>query len=439
LRASWLAWQVFSQLLMALPTPGDHALDKPDLLIIGLDRLGLDLAMAAPALGASVVLAMQGETSLEFARRNGEFLSRLASMPLGQGDEWRSRMVSLSRWISVTRSPQRLRAARVQVEPGQARFLDSRRVAVGERVLTPRRIVIATGQAPDQETAFLAGLDHEDLPKRVVISGHSPASVALASIAMRAGVKASLVLDPRLFDPFDPDMSALCLEALERQGLTRLTELPALRPAEVPIWQEPILQPALEGLSLEAAGIKRRDGQLVLNSRLETSQRRISAIGHVTGESDAAMVGYLLARLMFRKPASYAPPPAMRVLPGLPALAETGLTEREARQQFGRIAIHRANASETGPASEPLAAIKLICDSKGRLVGASCLAPDAIALTGLISLAISNRLGLEALTRLSLPPGAGAEALRLAASAPQRARLRSSRLQSALRFMRKFG
>jgi pyruvate/2-oxoglutarate dehydrogenase complex dihydrolipoamide dehydrogenase (E3) component len=421
---------------MARPPHGDHALDKPDLLIIGLDRLGIDLAMAASALGASVVLVMQGETALEFARRDGEILTRLASMPLGSPDDWRDQCDRLDRWITLTRSPERLRAARARVEPGRARFLDARRIAVGELVLTPRRVVIATGQIPDQDQAFLAGFGGENIPKRVVISGHSAAGIALASMAMRAGSKASLVLDPARLTQFDPDMSALCIEALERQGLARLPELPTLRPAEVPVWHEPHWRPALDGLSLGTAGVSARDGHLLLNARLETRRRRISAIGSVTGRSDAGMVGYLLARLMFRRPGNYAPPLAMRVIPGL---AETGLTEREARQRSGRIAIYRASGSESGTVCGPMAAVKLICDFKGRLVGASCLAPDAVALSSMISLVISNNLGLEAISRLPFPSGAGAEILRLAASAPQRARLRSPRLQSALRLMRKFG
>ncbi|MBN8533167.1 MAG: NAD(P)/FAD-dependent oxidoreductase [Rhizobiales bacterium] len=414
-------------------------MDKPDLLIIGLDRLGLDLAMAASALGASVVLAMQGETALEFAQRDGEYLVRLASMPFSNEAEGHLQREQLSRWITTTRSSERLRAARVRVEPGQARFLDTRRIALGERILTPRRIVIATGRAPDQASGFPTEPFGNDMPKRVVISGRSPISIALASVAMRAGTRTSLVPAAGLSDLFDPEMSALGLETLERQGLARLSEIPTLRPAEVPVWQEPKWQPALDGLGLEMAGIKHLENRLVLNARLETSLGRVSAIGTVTGQSDASMVGYLLARLMFRKPGNYASPLAMRVIPGMPELAEIGLTEQEARKRWGRVAIHRANASELGPVSGPLAAVKLICHPKGRLVGASCLAPDAVELASIISLAIGNALGLEAVARLSLPQGAGAETLRLAASAPQRARLRSPRLQAALRFMRKFG
>lgn len=410
-------------------------MDKTDLLIIGLDRLGLDLAMAASALGASVVLAMQGETPLEFASRDGEILARLASIPFGSAAELHQRQEQLSRWISVTRSPERLRAARVMVEPGQARFLDSRRVAIGERVLTARRIVIATGR----DSGDIPRFGPDAMPKRLLVSGSGPGGIALASIAMRAEAKTSLVFDMASIEPFDPEMAGLCLEALERRGLTLLSELPTLRPAEVPIWREPALRPALDNLDLDKAGIKLRDGKLILGSHLETSQSRISAIGSVTGEADAGMVGYLLARLMFRKPGRYAPPLAMRVIPAAPDLAEIGLTEAEARKRWGRIVIHRANSSEVGPVPGAFGAVKLIGDAKGKLLGASVLGTEAIALAAVLAIAIGNNLGLDAIGRLSLPQGAAAEALRLAASAPQRARLRSPRLQSALRFMRKFG
>jgi pyruvate/2-oxoglutarate dehydrogenase complex dihydrolipoamide dehydrogenase (E3) component len=413
-------------------------LDKPDLLIIGLDPLGLELAMSASALGASVMLAMQGETALEAAHRNGEVLMRLVSMPFDHASDLSRQQDNLARWISVARSPERLRAARVTVEEGRARFLDSRRLSVGERVVSPRRVVIATGLASAEDAGFLTK-PLEGMPRRVVISGRSPAGMALALIAMRAQTKTSLVPEAGLLATFDPEISALYLEALERQGLARLAELPTLRPADVPIWQEPQLRPALDQLDLDKAGIRLRDGNLMLNARLETSNGRVSAIGQVTGQSDARMVNYLLARLMFRKAGSYVPPPAIRVVPGLPDLAEIGLTEQEARKRSGRIAIHRANAGESGPVSGPAATVKLVCDLKGRILGASSLAPDAVALMGILSLAMESNRGLETISSLSLPGSVGTEALRLAAGAPQRARLRSPRLQAALRFMRKLG
>lgn len=413
-------------------------MDKPDLLIIGLDPLGIDLAMAASALGASVMLAMQGETALDVAHRTGEVLTRLASTPFDDASDLSHQQDNLARWISVTRSPERLRAARVMVEEGPARFLDSRRVSVGDRVVSPRRIVLATGLASEADAGFFTE-PLKGMPRRVVISGRSPIGMALALIAMRAQTKTGLVLDSGFLATFDPEISALHLEALERQGLARLAELPTLRPAEVPIWQEPDLRPALDHLDLDKAGIRLRDGNLVLNARLETSNGRVSAIGRVTGQNDARMVGYLLARLMFRKPGGYVRPAAMRFIPGLPDLAEIGLTERDARKRFGRIAIHRANAGEAGPVSGPAATVKLVCNLKGRILGASCLAPDAVALMGILSLAMESHQGLEAISSLALPGSVGTDALRLAAAGPQRARLRSPRLQGALRFMRRFG
>lgn len=438
LRARRQAWQVFSKLSTALPEHEDHALDKPDLLIIGLDPLGLDLAMAASALGASVILAMQGETALDFAHRNGEVLMRLGSLPFDNASDLIHQQDNLARWISVTRSPERLRAARVVVEEGPARFLDSRRVSVGDRVVSPRRIVLATGVSGGAEAGFFTE-PSKGMPRRVVISGRSPIGMALAAMAMRTQSKTSLIPDAGFFAAFDPEISSLYLEALERHGLSRLAELPTLRPAEVPIWQEPELRPALDDLDLDKARIRLRDGNLVLNARLETSNGRVSAIGRVTGQNDVRMVGYLLARLMFRKPGGYVPPPALRFIPGLPDVAEVGLTERDARKRAGRIAIHRANAGESGPVSGPAATVKLVCDLKGRILGASCLAPDAGMLMAMVSLAMENDRGLETISSLALPRSAGAEALCLAAGAPQRARLRSPRLQGALRFMRRFG
>lgn len=425
---------------MAGLSRGEHALDKPDLLIIGLDRLGVDLALAASALGASVVLAMQGESASKAARRDGEILARLCATPFVDANGFRREYNALERWIAVTRSPERMRAARVRVEPETARFLDARRVLIGEREYWPRRIVIATGRIARNAADFLDQFGSDAIPNRVLVSGNGPLALPLASVAMRAGAITTLVVESRQIKSFDPDISALCFETLERRGLVVQTELPTLRPADVPIWLDPCFEPNLDNLDLDKAGVKIRDGQIVLGTHMECSNRRISVIGSVSDTAtDAGMVGYLLARLMFRKPGRYRPPVRIQVIQTAPALAEVGLGEAEARKHVGNIRVHRASFSEVGPGLSAPGAVKLVCDSRDNLVGASILATDAVSLAATLALGIGNNLRLSAIGHIAWPPGVGGEALRLAANAPQRARLRSPRLQAALRLMRKFG
>ena len=424
---------------------GERAVDKPDLLIVGLDRLGLDLAMAASALGASVVLATGGEAALDHAIRDGEFLARLAAL---RGEDGRagfeSRRRALIERISRAHSLERLRAARVDVETGPLVWQDPRRVTIGSRSLMPRRIVLATGW--EGETAFPQALElfqHGVIPKRVVLRGESPATLTLAACLAEAGAKTSIVSASGFLPGFQPEGVALLLQSLQRRGVSVMRDLPAPRAADLPIWDLPKPEPALARFGMAALGLAVENGRLKFGGHLETSLPRISVLGSLASlnpstESDPAEVGYLLARLLLRKPGRFVASPALRGAGSRPGLYETGLSEEAARGLNGPIQIARAASGDQAPESEAdPSLVTLIADRRGRLLGASVLSPDARQMVSVLALAIQKGMTLDDLSRLPCP--AEGDLIRQAASAPARAMLRSPSLQRALRVMRHFG
>lgn len=418
---------------------GGPAVEKPDLLILGMDRQALEIGLAVATLGGKVVVA-PGENAVSQAIRDGEMLTRLASAT--DAADFERRRCAAIEDIRRQRSPERLRAARIRVETGPAAFVDRRRVAVGETIFQPRRILIATGSrfsAP--RDGFHALFEQGEIPRRIILRGNSAMALDAASLLLRLGAQVTLVSEAPLAPEFDPDGLRLLLDDLEKRGLLRLTALPPARPADVPCWEIGASIPDLDGLGIEKAGLKLRDGRLVLKNGFETSQSRIFAIGAVAQPdqpADPGAVAHLIGRMFFRRSGRFTPAPLVRVTGGVPALASLGLSQREAVSRSG-IRIARASFAEADPTDSSGGFVTLLADPKGRLLGASLYGESAGERIVPLALALAQGLTLAEIARLPFPAGTASEAIRLAAASPARNLLRAPKIQRAFRFFRFFG
>src|SRR5215813_4084398 len=139
----------------------------PDLCVIGAGSGGLSVAAGAAQMGAEVVLiergAMGGDClnfgcvpskSLLAAARTAHFWRRGAALGIvysppkidfaGVVDSVRRVIDS----IAPNDSEERFTGLGVRVLRGEARFISTRAVRVGEIDITPRRFVVATGSQP---------------------------------------------------------------------------------------------------------------------------------------------------------------------------------------------------------------------------------------------------------------------------------------------------
>lgn len=422
-------------------------MDKPDLLILGLDPMGLELAMAAAALGAQVVLSTAGETPLDQSIRDGTFLSMLSAMPgeTGRG-AFETRRRALIEWLGRTRSVERLRAARVTVETGPVIWQAGRQFTLGDRTVLPRRIVLATGTAPQAPLpALVELLRYGVLPKRVVLRGEGVEAVSLAACLAEAGTKTTLVCTADTLSGFQPEAAALLLQSLQSSGVTIARDLPAPRAADLPIWDVPQREPTLEPFGLDKLGLAVGQGSLELGKSLETPVSRIYAIGNLTVRhfaemADSAAIGYLLARLLLRKPGHFVRQPAVRSVGSRLAIAEIGLSEDAARSASAAIRIYRATAEEIAPQArlEP-SLLTLIANRKGKLLGASLLSTQARTLITPLALAVQSGMSLEQLALMPLAGAGDAQLIRHAARAPSREMIRSPALRRAVSLLRTLG
>lgn len=184
-------------------------------------------------------------------------------------------------------------------------------------------------------------------------------------------------------------------------------------------------EPVLEDLRLDAAGITYDSNGILVDARLRTSQRHIFALGDVINAPHFTHVagyqaGIVVRNLAFRLPAKVDYEALPWVTYADPELAHVGLTEIQARKRCG---------SKVGVELVPLArndravaerrsggAIKVVVGSRGRILGASILAPAAGEMIGLWCLAVRQKLSLRAISDVTLPYPTFGEIAKSAAS-----------------------
>ncbi|MCF6155099.1 MAG: NAD(P)/FAD-dependent oxidoreductase [Candidatus Brocadia sp.] len=163
----------------------------------------------------------------------------------------------------------------------------------------------------------------------------------------------------------------------------------------------------LEGLNLEAAGVKMEKRSIVVNRSLRTTARNIWACGdvtgqylftHVTGYHAGIVVANALIPFLKRK-TDY------RIVPWVtytdPELGRVGLTEDEARQKYKHVKMYRYNEKDldrTVIEGEDRGRIKIVCTKKGEILGAYVLAPRGGEIVHEFVLAMQNHLWVKGIT-----------------------------------------
>jgi len=220
---------------------------------------------------------------------------------------------------------QLLAGSKVELIEGWARLDGQNRVRVGDRVLTARHVLIATGGTPVRDS--IPGiedcatsddlLDLRDLPERAALIGGGYIAVEFASMLARLGVKVSLFYRAALpLRGFDVMLRTAAASALQAAGVE-------LHPGSVPqrIQRTPegfllllgddraigfpwVLnatgrQPNTLGLGLDSVGIiTDRQGAVPVSADLQTSAPGVHAIGDVTNRTNLTPVAIAEGRAL---------------------------------------------------------------------------------------------------------------------------------------------
>jgi pyruvate/2-oxoglutarate dehydrogenase complex dihydrolipoamide dehydrogenase (E3) component len=315
-------------------------------------------------------------------------------------------------------SPERLRAAGVEVIHADGHFTEPGTIVAGARELKFRAAIIATGSRPlpppipgllDAEPLTTDTVwNLRELPQRLTVLGGGPIGCELGQAFARLGSRVTLVeMADRLLAREDPWASELIASRLTDDGVDvrtgrRAREVRAaadgsgelvLEGADgaEPIRFDRILvvagrSPRTDGLGLDTVGVLVNDrGAIVVDDRLRTSMRGIYGAGDVTGLLPFTHVAAHHARVATPNALFHARTKVTETLPRVtftdPEVASIGLTESEARERWGQGVVvaefDYRKLDRAIAAGEAYGFARLVGDPRGRLRGATIAAPGA--------------------------------------------------------------
>ncbi len=306
-----------------------------------------------------------------------------------------------------------LRDNNVDLKEGRGVLVDDHTVEVAGERLTAENILIAVGGWPTMPD--IPGIEHvitsnealelPALPKRMVIVGGGYIAVEFAGIFSSLGVEVTeIIRADNILRGFDIDMRTSLFEEMEKRGIKILAEAVvesiekqgdtlSLRLGNDEILETDCVMYATgrrantDSLGLEAAGVELRgNGSIIVDELNRTSQSHIYAVGDVTDRIQLTPVaiqeGHALADMLFNKDSrttDYSNVPS--AVFSTPPIATVGLTEEQARAEYGAIDIYDSNFKplvHTLSGRDERSVMKLIVEPKtDKVIGCHMMGLDA--------------------------------------------------------------
>jgi len=327
------------------------------------------------------------------------------------------------------------------IEPlrGTARFLDAHTLRVGDRTLTARHVLIASGSRPaplpfpgaSLLTTSDEFLDLDVLPPRVAFVGGGYISMEFAHLARAMGSEVTVVHGgSHVLDGFDPDLADRLAAHARAGGVTfhLNTRATAVEEAAgglvlhaeteggraVRVEADLVVHgagrvPNLNALDLDAAGVFHgKAGVSVDHCLRSVSQPHVYAAGDCAasdGPPLTPVAGYEASVVVDNlvhgreREVDYGPVPSVAFT--MPPLAGVGLSEAGAKEEGLDVEVKQGDMAEWFTyrrQREDAAAFKVILErGSGQILGAHLLGEGAPDLINLFALAMRHGLGADAL------------------------------------------
>ena len=462
----------------------------PDVCIVGAGSAGLVAAAGAAQLGLAVVLierAEMGGDCLNYGCVPSKALIAAAKAAQAQRSSGRFGVAPVEPRVDFGRvmdhvhqviaaiapndSVERYEKLGARVLKEEARFIGDTELQAGPYRIKSRRIVLATGSRPTappipgladvpyltNETIFANRI----LPDHLIVIGGGPIGLELAQAHRRLGSKVTVLEAAAFLAKDDAELAAIVLKRLRMEGVDLRAPAKIARVERADAGMTVILEdgerldashllvaagrgPIVEGLDLEKAGVAHTKRGITVDSSLKTSNRHVWAIGDCNGlYAFTHMAGYeaslFIRGALFRAPARL----DASIVPWAtytdPELAQVGLSEHAAREKHGEaIKVVRWRLAENDRAQterETDGMVKAITDRRGRILGATIVAPHAGELIQPWCLAIAKRLKITALASFVPPYPTLGEASKRAAGSYFTETLFGSRTRGLVRFL----
>lgn len=470
----------------------------PDICVIGAGSGGLSVAAAAAAFGVSVVLIEKGKMGgdclnygcvpskailaagkhAQSIRDASKFGITVSGEPKVNFKKVHDHVHDVIAQIEPNDSVERFTGLGVEVIQAEGRFKDERTVIAGDKEIKARRFVISTGSS-----AFvppIKGLDSvpyltnetifENTKKmgHLVIIGGGPIGMEMAQAHKRLGCEVTVLEGAKALGKDDPELTSILLEKLEEEGIdlvegamvAHITQRgkQGVRVAYTKEDKEYSVDAThllvatgraanVDGLSLGVAGIEYTRRGITVSKDLRTTNKRVYAIGDVTGGLQFTHVagyhaGLVIRGILFRKKAV----PNDNMIPWVtytePELGHVGLTEEQAREKYGNVKVLRWPYHENDRAQaerKTSGLIKMVTNKKGLIVGVSIVGTGAGEMMNMWALAITNKMKVGDVVGYVSPYPTLSEIGKRAAVTNYTSLARKPIIRSLIKFLQKFG
>jgi pyruvate/2-oxoglutarate dehydrogenase complex dihydrolipoamide dehydrogenase (E3) component len=423
-----------------------------DIVIIGGSFAGRVAAIYAKQLRATVAL-IEPETSFSSTYHAFREVSKFQQIdktnkfytPQPSPIEWQQVMLyaqAITSNVEEQHSPTLLAGKGIDVIVGEGQFtIDSasqkRRwgFTVNNRILRGRTYLLATGSYPIipdieglQATGFFTlsniweCLSQNKPTKNWVIIGGTPQSIEVAQTLARLGSMVTLVVHHRyILGNIDTEIIQLLQAQLEAEGVRVLTQTSVsqvrriddkkwLQVGDKAIETDEIFvavgrQPNIQSLNLPSVGVKWYNSRLLVNDKLQTTNKYIYACGDIIGGYDLPNVANYEAKIAVKNALFF---PRLKVnyncipwgINTQPTLAQIGLTEVQAKQHYRQDEVlvlrqYYKTLTAAQLQDETTGICKLIVLRHGQILGASIFGLQAAEIISMISLAIAQKIKVQ--------------------------------------------
>jgi glutathione reductase (NADPH) len=271
--------------------------------------------------------------------------------------------------------------AGVELIEGRAEIVGPHEVKLMKsgRIVTAERILVAVGGAPNKDWS-LPGVEHtitsnelfllDKLPEQIVIAGGGYIACEFAQVFAGLGVQTCLVYrGDTVLRGFDEDVRTFVHEAMIKSGVRVITHTVfekvelldgqpgkkklTLKNGDVFEADEIVFaigrDPYTKGLGLENAGVETNaKGAIVVDPYSQTNIEHIYAVGDVTDRVNLTPVaireGAAFVDTVYKDtPHAYDHDTIASAVFTQPPVGSVGLTETEARKQYGDVDIYKSN------------------------------------------------------------------------------------------------
>ena len=469
----------------------------PDICVIGAGSGGLSIAAAVAAFGVSVVLIEKGKMggdclnygcvpskALIAAAKQAQAIRDASKFGVTAGEPQvnfrrvNEHVHSVIAGIAPNDSVERFTAIGVKVIEEAGSFKDPKTVIAGDYEITARRFVVATGSS-----AFvppIPGLDDVDYltnetifdktrkPGHLIIIGGGPIGMEMAQAHCRLGSQVTVVEGIKALGNDDPELTAIALDKIRADGVvihegTKVVGVEKRGKSGVRVLIENETGSShidgthllvatgraanVNDLGLENADIEFDRRGIKVSDKMRTSNKRVYAIGDVTGGLQFTHVagyqaGLVIRAMLFRLPAKM----KNHIIPWCtftdPEIAHVGMDEKIAKEKFKDIRVLRWPYSENDRARaerKTTGLIKVITRKNGKIEGVSIVGQNAGEMINMWALAISKNMKVGDIAGYVSPYPTMTEIGKRAATSYYVPSTRKPFVRKIIKFLQKFG